>query len=483
MANIQTGTSTAGLANVNSDFELLVAPTKVKDNSGYITPLIENDDGTLFGSKKLDTLRTTENHRLRVGQDTEIFDYIFNSTTQDFAVWKNAVSTFATVFSTTGAQLNSGLSGTTGQGTCLSTYRHFTASKESGLVVKLELNITNELLANQEYTFGWFPTTTGVTAPAEGIYYKLTTAGLFGYTNFNNSESNATGQLATALTFTPNTTYNFFLRIYQDKVCFLLDGKLLPGGELSYPLGGATASAQQSFPISIQSRNTGTVTGTIGALKVLYVSALQQDVNTGLDLATNYALRGLSGYQGIKGGTQGSTALLTNNLAAGAGVALTNTTAAAGSGLGGQFAILPTLAAGTDGILCSYQVPVGSTNLTPRTLVIYGVRIQGAVTTTLAGNTGAGTFYLHSLAYGHTAVSMATIDAVAAKAPRRVPLGYDNYAAVAAAGTIGTPVVMSFTSPIVVNPGEFVAICAKNLGVVTTSGVITFSVTFDSLWV
>jgi hypothetical protein len=47
---------------------------------------------------------------------------------------------------------------------------------------------------------------------------------------------------------------------------------------------------------------------------------------------------GHMGAQGQNGGTMGSTALFTNSLACGAGVAPTNTTAALGSGLGGQFA-------------------------------------------------------------------------------------------------------------------------------------------------
>jgi hypothetical protein len=188
------------------------------------------------------------------------------------------------------------------------------------------------------------------------------------------------------------------------------------------------------------------------------------------------------GSQGTNGGTMGSTALLTNSLAAGAGTVMTNTTAALGTGLGGQFSALPTLAVGTDGIVCSYQVPIGGINQTPRSLIIYGVRIQGCVTTVLAGNATA-VSYLYTLAYGHTTVSAATAEGVAAKATRRDALGFESYGAAAAVGTIGTGVYMPFTSARIVNPGEFVAILAKNLGVVTTTGVITFGVTFDAQWI
>jgi hypothetical protein len=188
------------------------------------------------------------------------------------------------------------------------------------------------------------------------------------------------------------------------------------------------------------------------------------------------------GSQGTNGNTMGSTALLTNNLAAGAGAVLTNTTAAAGVGLGGQFSVQPTLAVGTDGILQSYQVPVGSINITPRTLVIYGIWLQGCVSTVLVGNATA-VAYEYSLAYGHTNVSAATAEAVAAKAPRRDALGFESYAAAAPVGTTGQGIYRSFTSPKIVNPGEFIQILAKNLGVVTTTGVITFTVGFDSAWV
>jgi hypothetical protein len=43
----------------------------------------------------------------------------------------------------------------------------------------------------------------------------------------------------------------------------------------------------------------------------------------------------------------------------------------------------------------------------------------------------------------------------------------------------GAGASLTLQNPIVVNPGEFFAICAKNLGVVTSTGVITFLVTID----
>jgi hypothetical protein len=175
----------------------------------------------------------------------------------------------------------------------------------------------------------------------------------------------------------------------------------------------------------------------------------------------------------------GTTALYSNSLAAGAGLAATNTTAALGSGLGGQFTVLPTLAVGTDGIISSFQNPAAAAAVQGRTLYIRGVRIQGAVVVAL---TGGNVLYAYSLAFGHTAVSLATAEAAGTKAPRRIPLGYENYVVTAPAGTLGQGVYMAFNAPIAVNPSEFVQIVAKNMGVVTTLGAISIQITFDSYW-
>ena len=200
------------------------------------------------------------------------------------------------------------------------------------------------------------------------------------------------------------------------------------------------------------------------------------------------AAKGLSAYQATQGGTMGSTALLTNNLAPGAGAAIANATAGAGAlGLGGQLTYQPTLAANTDGILCSYANPAGGVNQTPRTLYITGVRIQSIVT---AAFTGGPVYAIYSLAFGHTAVSLATGEQVSftsgtTKLPRRIALGCEIFPVTSAIGqvsTTNTPVQMSFLSPVVVNPGEFVAIAAKNVGTVTSGGTITSMVTFDGYW-
>jgi hypothetical protein len=212
----------------------------------------------------------------------------------------------------------------------------------------------------------------------------------------------------------------------------------------------------------------------------VYCSIVGPDLTR--DWETAKAGFGHMASQGQNGGTMGSTALYTNSLAPGAGAAMTNTTAALGSGLGGQFAALPTLAANTDGILQSFQNPAGTVNQTARNLIVKGVWLRGMVTTLIAGGP---LLYFYSLAYGHTAVSAATAESASfasptTKAPRRIALGMETYPLAAPVGALGQGFYFRFDAPLLIAPGEFIAICAKNVGTVSSAGVLTWLVGFDA---
>jgi hypothetical protein len=181
-------------------------------------------------------------------------------------------------------------------------------------------------------------------------------------------------------------------------------------------------------------------------------------------------------YQGQNGGTMGSTANYANSTNPTAAVP-TNTTAALGTGLGGQFWETATLALTTDGIICSFQNPAGSVTQTPRTLYITGVKVTSYIQTVIAG----GPFVCQwALAFGHTAVSLATAEAATTKAPRRIAIGTQLVTAAQAVSTLVTgDVQYKFDTPIPVAPGEFIAMVKKHVGTVGTGGVIAHVITFD----
>lgn len=93
--------------------------------------------------------------------------------------------------------------------------------------------------------------------------------------------------------------------------------------------------------------------------------------------------------------------------------------------------------------------------------------------------TGGGYNEVWTLNFGHTAVSLATVEAVAAKARRVVVIGSRSVAAAAAALTQLPRLSLDMgDNPVFVNPSEFVAIAKKKVGTAPSAGVMAHYITF-----
>lgn len=484
MSGIRVEGNTSGnVAEVSPNNQLLIQPPTVMAQAGYEVIVSEVDPGTIIGSPTRRTPNASRDDRLSSGLDTGLFDYLFNAGAQDTGVWKYAFTTMTITQSGGTALFNANSTATTTTGCSLSTWRYFDLAGHGGIRVKAVFQfVTNAFEANQVFEWGLF-TSTQTTAPTDGVYFRITSAGVIGVINFNGVE---TPTSVFEVSPTINEMQSYQIDITVRGVEFWIDGVLY--GVLLMPAGNAQPFLEGAQPLTFQQRNSGAVVGAQAQIKLGRCHATYLDMQLAMPFSHQQVGGGLTVQQGIAGGTMGSAAFLANNLAAGAGAAMTNTTAALGAGLGGQFACQPTLAVPTDGIVCSFQNPQGSVTQKPRVLMITGVKIMSVVTTVMVG----GPFiWVYSLAFGHTAVSMATAESASftgspsTKAPRRVVLGIETMAAAAAVGVVGSPegIYQAFNSPIPVNPGEFIAVCAKNLGVVSTSGVVQFLVTFDGYWV
>jgi len=480
MAGIRVeGNTTGNVAEVDNYNNLRVALPSGMNQAGYAVMLGENDSGSILGNPTRSAPRISADDRLVTGFDTPIFDYDFTSLTQDTGVWRHLFTTMTATASTNGVLFNANSTLTTLTGCSLHSFKQFALMGNAGMLLEFYLAFTASPLANQVFEFGYFLPTVAQNTPIEGVYFRYTSTGLTGAYNYAGVEVES-GILLTPSAFNDSESYSFQIRLNNREVAFYKnDAKI---GELVINNANGIPYASKALPVAMQFRNSNTVSGApVMQAKVQSVHIDQRDIALNAPFShLQNAMYG--GQQGWQGGSMGTLALYTNNLTVGSGAALSNTVATGVfSGLGGQFSVTPTLAVGTDGILANFQVPTGSINFRSKTLIITGVRIQGAVTTAL---TGGPVIYAYSLAYGHTAVSLATTESTSfatatAKAPRRVALGTESYAANATLGTLGAGVYMSFQSPIPVNPGEFVCIAAKNLGIVTTAGVISLFVTYD----
>lgn len=489
MPNIQG--QTGEIAKVTVDGNVNVTLPQVLSQSGYDRPMSEVDTGFITGEAKLLAGEVSEDYRFRVELDSILGQEVFNNTAQNTGI-SSALTTTMTLGYTGGAlRTNDSNITTINSGVLYQSRQVFPIFSATETYCYIKLKWTGTwAVTNTTIDAGLFSANSSTPyTPTDGVFLRANSTGLFGVSSVNGTEQ-TTATFKTSfggLDFEPTmgVTYDFIITSSSRSIVFWLDlqdGKSFQVvGEITLSAGSRRPIYGGSTPFSVRHTIGGTVASGVQNLQVVeYLVSNGGFSNTRSEAVTAAILTG--GQQGQQGHTQGSTSLFTNSLAAGAGTVMTNTTAALGTGLGGQFSALPTLAVPTTGIVCSYQNPVPTTILTGKQLVITGVKIESVVTTVLAGN-ATPIIYALGLAYGHTAVSLATAEAAATKAPRVIPLGIQTFAAAAAVGTVGQVINVKFDRALPVYPGEFVAVTAKNLGVVTTTGVITFLVTYDYGWV
>ena len=476
MSIIIKGGDSTNLASVDSYNNLKVNTPTSAETSGFVTLVAENDSGTVTGSRFMLTPEVSSDYRLRVGSDSMVFTDCFPGAAVNTAIWTQVVSTMT--ITSTGGYINLNAAGSTALSAVAryQTYRHFPIYKSYTTYFDSEVLFTSSPVPGNVCEWGAFLSTT-TTDPTDGVYFRINASGEFRCVVNNNGTELQSGTLDFASLVGVNTSRTFLIYILSNKVLFWIDDVLV--ATLSSPSGQGITTQSQNLPMSFRIYNL-TATSTAQIMKIAMVNVSFSDQNGNKPWSHIVAGSGGHSSQGQTGqATLGTTALYSNSLAAGAGAAATNATAALGSGLGGQFSVQPTLTVGSDGIISSYQVPLGTASLPGRSLYITRITFDAGVTTVLAGGP---VLYAYSLAYGHTAVSLATVEAATTKAPRRLPLGMQTFPATAAVGTLGTKVDVDFATPIVVQPGEFVQLVAKNLGVVTSSGVITFIVSFGGYW-
>ena len=480
---ITTGSSSTGKANVNANFELEVHTPTTEANAGFVQISSENDAGEATGTRSCLSPETDDDYRLRTATDSlwdsETFNYAAANTGKHITRLTTFTVSYAAGYFTTNAASVT----TANSSAMLATYRNFPVYGADQTYAEISAGISAAMVSGTTIDMGFF-SNSGSTpfAPADGAYIRITNAGVVGIVNYNGTET-STGAFkdtdgVTNLALSPNITYHFVVSVNEREVQFWIDDVLR--GSLSVD---ETATGQPfmqgSLPFAV--RHTIGAGGAGGALqfKLADYTISKGGYAPVRSWETTLAAAGMMGYQGQSGHTQGSTANYANSANPTAAVP-TNTTAALGTGLGGQFWETDTLAATTDGIICSYLNPAPTINITGRCLIIRGVKIASHVQTVLGA--GAGYVASYSLAFGHNALSLATSEAATTKAPRRIALGFQTVASTAAALTLLADVQYKFDCPIVINPGEYVAVVKKKIGAAPASGTIAHAITFDAVF-
>jgi hypothetical protein len=256
-------------------------------------------------------------------------------------------------------------------------------------------------------------------------------------------------------------------------------------GEIETPIGQGQPFMSSTLPVSIRHAHVGTTGGVINFVLNDYNVTLGGSIYSKTLGETGNAT--LGSYQGLSGGTMGSLSVYANNTNPTAAIpSNTGLTANLPSGLGGQSwqTFTSGLAANTDGILMSYQVPSGTVSVQGKRLKITGVKLSAFIQSVLTGGGFNTTF---ALDFGGTSVNLTNGESAFAKA-RRIVLLPELTQAVTSAQAANTMVsqpggaVSMFSEPIYVNPSEFVQLTLKHIGSVATAGVIAYNIQLVYSW-
>lgn len=467
-------TNPSNLAAVSAAGEVSTNLPATPASAGFATLGAEVDSGSVIGAREVVPVRVSPGlaRRQQVGIETPWFNEVFPGSALNTTVWTTTTTTMTVTVSGGLLNLNAGLSTATATVANVRTYRCFPGMVGFPTVFQARMQFAQLPVTNNVCEWGLGLAATNA-APTDGALFRLKADGTFVCVINNNGTEAVSDPINFAALVGANTTKHFKIELMNGYSYFYIENALV--AKLNNNFGSSTSSMM--LPMMFRTYNSA-ATASAQVLRVGVCSVSVQDAGLERPWQLVSAGQGGHGSQGQAGGTLGTTALYANSANPTAAVP-TNTTAALGSGLGGNFWSTQTLAVNTDGIISSYQVPAGTVSVPGKSLVIYGVRISSVVQ---AAVTGGPILLQWGLAYGHTSVSLATAEAAATKAPRRLALGFQSFASAAAVGVVGADIVVQFNCPIVVQPGEFVQTIYKNIGTVGTAGTIAHTIMFDAVW-
>lgn len=473
MASIDSGSNSAGKANVDAGFNLNTTLPQVTTPAGVEAPqyvgaarlFSENDPGTVTGTAYLKSPETSSDYRLRVGSDAVWDDENFNYVAQNFTKHKYTSNTLTMTWASGFLNTNGGSVTTTGTGCQIQTWRHFPIQGQGGVYCETAFALTNNPVTNWTLDVGMMTqAAASTTLPTDGVYFRVNSSGVFGVINNNGTET--TTSAFSTFSFTINKVYNFVIVLTDHEVEFWIDDVLY--GSITRPEGAGSVIYAGSLPWGVRHHQTGTTSAVIQA-KIANYSIATIDIENNRSWSTNKAGQGLMGVVYPSGGAAGLTSNNANS-AVPATATLSNTTAGYAT-LGGQFVFAATAGAETDYALFAFLNTVPTTGITGRNLIIRGVWINlwnqvAAVATTP-------TVFQWSLAVGSTAVSLATTDGASTRLPKRIALGAQSLIVGSAVGASAERLDVNLDAPLVCEPGTYTHIILK-MPVGTATATETF---------
>jgi hypothetical protein len=466
---IQSG-STGNLANVDANGNLYTNGPTVAAQAGYEALGTVVSDGIVYPSnapRAVRRIESTDANRLLAATCVPEFLGTFSGTAIDLSLWNQSTSTMT--ITVAGGFLNLDANATTTASTyaIAKTYRTFPIFQDLGLRFEAAVQFSQVPQSNtvMEWGFGFMATNA---TPTDGAFFRINGAGDFlAVTNFNGTENYVDlGFVAAA-----GTRYDTVIVVNANNAYFYINNNL--AATIAVGAAGASTTAAYEQPVSFRIYNTSSVPSTANIFKIGACAVTLLD--GGASRRWEHSMVGAGGnaiQNTVGGGTTGQTSSYVNSTAP-ASATLSNTTAGYAT-LGGQWQFATVAGAETDYALFAFLNPAGTAAVPGRTLFVTGIRIDSLNTGAAVATTA--TVLQWGCSAGSTAVTLAgTVDSAGAKIVRRVALGIQSWAIGAAIGAapLPGPIDTQFSSPLVVNAGEYFHVIMKQfLGTATASQVI-----------
>ena len=499
MAVIDSGSSTAGKANVDSNYNLNVNLPTTATQSGYV-------QSAYVPTASLSKIaKISEDNSLYCAETRQILDLDFNAAS---TAWATKIGTSATTM-TKAVQngfmrLNNSAITTTTTG--ISIYSNRTINIETGYeyVVKFQLKHANAAATNKqaEFGLGYYAFGTGQTAQMnEFIGFRFSTAGALNAV-VGTSQGGAPSETETALGGFPasdNVSREYMMVISDTSVEFWIEGVYQT--RITKPNGNYGLLKSTSYPFIARVFNSGAASAA-ATFDIADVSIIKVGPDDGVPQPFRMAAMGKSSYYFQPDITISTTA--THNLPA-SGTAPTAATASNTASVLNNTAVMGgffrmngatiTVTPHSTFWVAGYQNPTlptaagAATNA--RNFYITAITVAPLIVSTVL--VGGGFAALWFAAIGATALSSATADGdgttgVAQKTDRLVPLGrLTSFGAAAAVGTIETgagDTTIVFPTPLIVHPNEFIKIGLRTTFVTAavTSGTIDGAIGINGYW-
>lgn len=485
--NIKGGNNSTGLANVSSTYELQVTTPQEQTQAGFVQLSTENDAGDVSGSRFTMSLETSDDYRLRVGLDQTAFNMSFEGGAVPQAVIQQNTTTMTTSISGGYLILNAANATASGNMAAVRTYRHFPTFGTYPCYLDIWLRETAPTTTNVISEWGFFhlATTTSVTAPTDGVFFRRLSGGqLQAVVNYNGSEA------ATVSINTTNvpprdgvgtydaTEVNHYLITYHNDVCrFWINDVLV--ASIDCPGSQPAFTSSSNSPVHFRVYNSGVASGSGRRLEIGYINVGFGDQESTKPWSHALCGSGQGSYQTQLGTASAQTALWANSAAPTAISTPSNIAITAGySTLGGIYLFNAVAGGETDYLLFSYQNPAPSSTIPGKTLYVTGIRI-GEMLVTGAAVATTGTIFQFAAGVASTASTLLTTDSATTVKSRIVPLGSMGFVVGDAIGKASPGFQVDFSSaPLVVPANLFLSIVLRcPVGTATASQVYRGTVT------